>query len=249
MKNRALDMTIEGEKEMLEEKADLYIEPDPGRQVDRKVSRFMVEKMLPKLKGPRVLEMGFGDNYWTKHIIERFGHSYIVDASERLLEEAKKLYGGKVTTYASLFETFMPAERFDTVLATFILDHVKDHVVVLSQAIKWLSDDGVLIIMVPHADSLHRRLAVCMGMQEETHELGETDIQLVHKRVFTIERLERDLREIGYRVIERGGMLAKSIPQSMMVNHTDEMLKGLVELGARLPMEYSAVLVYRCMRA
>lgn len=239
----------EQEQKMLEENSSLYLAPDPGRVVDQKVSRYMVEKMFPHLKGPRVLEMGFGDNYWTGHIIERFGQAYIVDASESLLEKAKEIYGGKVTTYVSLFESFAPKEKFDTVLATFVLDHVADHMAVLRQAQTWLAEGGMLIIMVPHAGSLHRRLAVCMDMQKEEADLGETDIQLVHRRVFTIERLERDLASLGYKVVEKGGMLSKALPQGMMTGFSDEMLKGLVDLGAKLPMEYAAVLVYKCVKA
>ncbi len=239
----------EQEKNMLEENSSLYLEPDPGRVVDQKVSKFMVEKMLPGLKGPKVLEMGFGDNYWTGPIIKKFGRAYIVDASASLLERARELYGDKVTAYVSLFETFEPKEKFDTVLATFVLDHVADHMAVLRQARTWLADNGELLIMVPHAGSLHRRLAVCMGMQKEETDLGATDIQLVHRRVFTIERLEADLASLGYKVVERGGTLSKSLPQGMMTGFSDELLKGLVELGSRLPMEYSAVLVYKCVKA
>lgn len=239
----------EQEKNMLEENATLYLAPDPGRVVDQKVSRYMVEKMFSRLKGPRILEMGFGDNYWTAHIIEKFGQAYIVDASESLLEKAKEIYGSKVTTFVSLFETFEVKEKFDTVLATFVLDHVADHMAVLRQARTWLTENGVLIIMVPHAHSLHRRLAVCMGMQKEETDLGETDLQLVHRRVFTIERLEKDLSSLGYRAVKKGGMLSKALPQGMMTEYSDEMLKGLVELGSVLPMEYAAVLVYECVKA
>lgn len=238
----------EQEQKMLEENSSLYLAPDPGRVVDQKVSKYMVEKMFPALKGPKVLEMGFGDNYWTAHIIKTFGHAYIVDASESLLEKAKEIYKDKVTAYVSLFETFESKEKFDTVLATFVLDHVADHMAVLRQARTWLAEDGVLIIMVPHALSLHRRLAVYMGMQKEEADLGETDIALVHRRVFTIERLERDLAALGYKVVEKGGMLSKALPQGMMTEFSDEMLKGLVELGSRMPMEYAAVLVYKCMK-
>lgn len=239
----------EQEKNMLEENSSLYLAPDPGRVVDQKVSRYMVEKMLPGLRGPKVLEMGFGDNYWTGPIIEKFGRAYIVDASASLLEKARELYGDKVTTYVSLFETFETKEKFDTVLATFVLDHVADHMAVLSQARTWLADGGEVLIMVPHAGSLHRRLAVCMGMQKEETDLGETDIQLVHRRVFTIERLEADLASLGYRVVQKGGMLSKALPQGMMTGFSDEILKGLVELGSSLPMEYAAVLVYKCVKA
>lgn len=239
----------EQEKNMLEENSSLYLDPDPGRVVDQKVSKYMVEKMLPGLKGPKVLEMGFGDNYWTGPIIKKFGQAYIVDASESLLEKAKELYGDKVKTFVSLFESFESKEKFDTVLATFVLDHVADHMAVLKQARTWLKEDGVLVIMVPHAGSLHRRLAVCMGMQKEETDLGQTDIELVHRRVFTIDHLESDLKTLGYKVVEKGGMLSKALPQGMMTGYTDEMLKGLVELGSRLPMEYAAVLVYKCIKA
>lgn len=237
---------MENEKEMLEEKADLYISPDAGRQVDQALSRHMVDAVFPMLQGTRIMEMGFGDNYWTDGIIRKFGHAHIVDASQKLLTEAKRLYGDKVSTYQSFFEEFEPDNAFDTVLATFILDHVSDPVTVLRQARTWLADDGQIIIMVPHANSLHRRLAVCMGMQNTTTDLGSTDITLNHRRVYTIERLSSDIADAGLRIIELGGLLTKALPQAMLGDLPDEVLRGMVRLGAELPVEYSAVLVCRC---
>lgn len=237
---------MNGEKEQLETIANAYITPDPGRIIDQKTVRLIVKEIMPMIKGPKVLEMGFGDNCWTDSIIRNFGHSYIVDASKKLIDKARKIYNDKITIYQSFFEEFTPIERFDTILSTFVLEHVEDPVQVLGMTKNWLNDDGTLIVIVPNADSLHRRLAVCMGMQKNTWDIGETDKKMGHRRVYTIDKMAKDISKAGLKIIDKKGIHVKLFPQAMMKDCTDEMLNGLVKLGMKLPMEYSASIVFTC---
>src|SRR3989338_5602652 len=110
----------------LDKISDNYTNPDDGFRVDNKIVDMLSGRVVNIVKGPAVLEMGLGYGAWTSKIIQKFGYSYIVDASECLIKEAKTKYGDKVTTYLSAFEEFTPQSRFDTVLATYILEHVDD---------------------------------------------------------------------------------------------------------------------------
>src|SRR5512135_2397582 len=103
-----------------------YRQPDAGRRVDQKLISLLVGRTIPWMTGPEVLEMGSGDDQWTKRLIEHFGHSHLVDGSRTLIEAARRKYGAKLTTYHSLFEECNPAKQFDTVLSSLVLEHVED---------------------------------------------------------------------------------------------------------------------------
>jgi len=239
---------IECEAALLERIAREYREPDPGRKIDQKITAWAVDRILPWITGPDVLELGFGDDNWTGKIIDRFGHSHIVDASSLLLADAKKKYGPKLQVYQSLFEEFKPEKQFDAIVASYVLEHVADPVQVLRLACTWLNPKGHVIIMVPHADSLHRRLAVAMGIQSATTDLGPTDRQLGHRRVYTIGRMEEDIAEAGLRIVQRRGTFLKLLPQGMMTQFSDAMLLGFMNLGDELPMEYASSIAFDCVK-
>jgi 2-polyprenyl-3-methyl-5-hydroxy-6-metoxy-1,4-benzoquinol methylase len=239
----------ETESALLERIAQEYQHPDPGRMVDRRFLDWTVERLLPWIDGPDVLELGFGDDQWTSKILARFGRTHIVDAAGNLLDLARAKYGPRVTTYHSLFEEFTPDKRFDSIVASYVLEHVEDPVEVLTKAATWLRPKGRILIVVPHADSLHRRLAVCMGLQRTTDVLGPTDRQMGHRRVHTIARMEDEIRRSGLTVVRRRGTLLKPLPQGMMANFSAAMLEGFMKLGDETPIEYASSIAFDCARA
>ena len=164
----------EPEMAKLDRIAREYREPDPGRRVDQKLISLLVGRTLPWIAGPEVLEMGSGDDQWTRRLIERFGHAYLVDGSHTLIEAARKKHGARLTTYHSLFEKLNPGKQFDTVLSSLVLEHVADPEKVLATAAQWVKPNGHLIVIVPNALSLHRRLAVAMGLTRAADEPNQS---------------------------------------------------------------------------
>lgn len=237
------------EIESLEKIALQYTEPDAGRNVDKKTIAMTADKIMKWIEGPNVLEMGVGDDEWTSRIVAKIGHTHIVDASKILLEIPKKKYGSSVTTYDSLFEVFAPDKKFDTIVASFVLEHVEDPVAILKNTLNWLADNGRVIAIVPHANSLHRRLAVTMGLQEKSSDLGPTDQRMGHRRVYDMASFEHDLTSAGYEIEYQRGFFMKLIPQSLMANFSDELLKGLMDLSDTMPMEYASSIAYVCRKA
>lgn len=224
-----------------------YLAPTPDRQVDRRFVVHLIDWLLPRLHGHRVLECGVGDQLWTDRLVDRFPEVTSLDGSPELLAVTAARMAGRPTWsgVCALFEAYSPTRPFDLVLMTYVLEHVADPGLVLRRAHDWLCPGGEVVITVPHALSLHRRLAVCMGLQALPDELGPADRRVCHRRVFTWFGLEKLIVEAGFSILERRGFITKLLPNSLLVECTDAQLKGMFDLGLELPIEYSSALCYR----
>ncbi len=220
-----------------------YMTLTPDLVVDQTVREFICDFVLPRLEGPRVLELGVGDQIWTPRLVQRFSHVTTVDGSRELLNEMEKtLSAGNWTPVVSLFEEYQPEELFDTILLTYVLEHVDDPLLVVSKARTWLRPGGRLAIVVPHALSLHRRLAVKMSIASYCGQLGDNDRRWGHKHCFTIYEMQKIVVGAGFSIVEQRGMFTKTLPNSMLAQCSREQLRGLCELGLELPVEYSAAI-------
>jgi hypothetical protein len=56
--------------------------------------------------------------------------------------------------------------------------------------------------------------------------------------------MEKLIVDAGFKVIEKKGMFTKILPNSMLVQCSDEQLRGMFELGLELPIEYSAAIYF-----
>jgi 2-polyprenyl-3-methyl-5-hydroxy-6-metoxy-1,4-benzoquinol methylase len=147
------------------------------------------------------------------------------------------------TGIRTFFEDYVPEHRFDVVLATYVLEHVTDPALILRLAqTTWLEPGGVLAVAVPNGFSLHRRLAVKMGLASRPDELGEGDRRIGHKHCFTPDEMGQLLEDCGFEVTEQFGMITKALPNGLLAGCNDAQLKGLFQLGVDLPMEYSGAI-------
>ena len=229
--------------EKLEQIAEVHLNRHPAHIVDSKALTLDMEKMLSHVIGPEVLELGFGDGMWTGRLIDLFGHTHIVDASKKLLDHARTNHGeDRVKVFNSLFETFSPPDglRFNTIVATHILEHVDNPIVVLRRASSWLAPGGKILIIVPNATSLHRRLAVMMGIQKTVYDFSPRDHEVGHQRVYDIATLRDDVGKAGYVIEVERGLFLKTLPNGMMTEFSDALLKALVDISDEMPVEYMA---------
>lgn len=225
---------------------DIYLNPTPERKVDQKRVELTADFIIPKLKGDRILELGVGDQVYTPKLVEMFKEVVTIDASYELLNEMKKKLADKPwTPIVTLFEEFKPDKKFDVVLATNVLEHVDNPSLILELAYKkWLNEGGVLVVVVPHALSLHRRLGVKMGLASYLGELSDADKRNGHKWCFSCFDMEKMLSKAGFEIVEKKGMFSTLFPNSMLMQCNNDQLRGMFELGLELPIEYSAVFYF-----
>lgn len=226
-------------KEQLELYADKHLSPDlVVDRIDAYCANLDVKKVLSFVKGNLVLEMGAGSGYYTEECIKTFGHSYIVDASSKLLIEAKNKYLNSVTCFESYFEEFTPPDnlKFNAILATHVFEHFEDTVLVLKKAINWLAPHGRIIITVPNAESIHRKLAVKMGLQKSIYDLSARDKEVGHVRVYDLDKLKEHVSQAGgYKIVLESGLFLKTVHLGLMKDYSDDLLKALFDISEEIP--------------
>lgn len=218
----------------LEIYAEKYVNPDDGMKVDERLLEILSSRVMKYVKGPKVLEMGVGAGTYTNKIIDKFGISYVVDGSNKLLEKQKSIYKNDLVIYNSYFEEFKSDLKFDTILATNVLEHVDDPVLVLKNMKNCLNEDGEILIIVPNANSLHRNYGKTLNIIKDLTQLGESDFKIGHKRVYTAELLEQHIKDAGLKVKSKLPTFIKLLSNSQMNNFTDFQLEGLFLLAERL---------------
>lgn len=226
---------------------DEYLDPSPDRQVDQRLNEFVAEYVVPRMGTGHVLELGIGDFVWTPLLLKQFKTVTTLDASGELIRareaECRDARWHTVETY---FENYLPEKKFDVVIATYVLEHVDDVDAILDKAFNdWLKPGGKIATVVPHALSLHRRLAMTMDLIDDPATLGDTDRRMGHKRVMTHLDMEQVMQKAGFRIVEQRGMIAKTLPNSQLVGCSDEQLRGLFNLGLELPIEYSGAIFFQ----
>jgi SAM-dependent methyltransferase len=184
----------------------------------------------------RVLEMGYGTGLTTGELLERGVPIEVLEGSPKLCAAARERHGGQgLVVHEALFEQFVPSSPYEAVLAMHIAEHVDDPAELFATVAGWLKANGSIIVVVPNAQSLHRRLAVRMGLQQELDDLSPRDHLVGHQRVYDLEGLAADLGSAGFVVQEQFGYQLKTTPNSMMVDWPHDLLAALVDISEELP--------------
>lgn len=191
-------------------------------------------------EGSRVLEMGFGEGNVTQGLLEANMKVEIVEGAALLVEKADQKYGSDVITHHEIFENFKPKGKFDCILATNILEHVDDPLAILELVNRWCDESTLLVVTVPNAMSLHRRLAVKMGLQPTLDTLSERDHLVGHQRVYDYEMLVKQVNSVGFKVVAEKGFLLKVLPNSMMKDFSAELVDALYEVADEFPIKFTA---------
>ncbi|SDQ16373.1 Methyltransferase domain-containing protein [Paraburkholderia fungorum] len=184
--------------------------------------------------GARVLEMGFGEGNVTRQLLDAGMRVDIIEGAELLVNSARELYGDTVQIHHALFAEFRPEHEYDAILATNILEHVGDPAETLASIRQWCGNDTRVVVTVPNAESIHRRLAVLMGIQPQLDTLSPRDHLVGHQRVYDMDRLTREVQEAGFRIVDQKGFLLKVLPNSMLKDMPQALIDALYAISDQL---------------
>ncbi|MGU9951871.1 MAG: class I SAM-dependent methyltransferase [Gammaproteobacteria bacterium WSBS_2016_MAG_OTU1] len=194
-----------------------------------------------------VMELGYGEGNFTKALVEQGYTPTVLDGSDILLEKAQAIHGDAIIIKHGLFEKFFPEEQYDCVLATHVLEHVDEPAALLKHIKKWLTPGGKIIIIVPNKESIHRQLAVLMGLQPALDTLGERDKLVGHQRVYSLETLQQDVAAAGLNTLTTAGFFLKTLPNSMMLDYSRELVEALNKISSLLPKNLLANIGLVCL--
>ena len=211
---------------------------------DKRLIRFRYQTLKPHLQGPEGLELGPAEGEMTQFLVNDFERLTVVEGSGELLAQIP--VRSSLNKVHSLFEEFKPDRRYNTIIMEHVLEHVDRPVALLMKVKEWLMPTGKILIGVPNGNSIHRLVAVKMGLLKHPCELNSRDHALGHRRVYTQDTLRVDLQEAGLHLVEIGGVFFKPLSNKQIQDHwTEEMIQGFYELGKDFP-ENSAELYAVC---
>jgi SAM-dependent methyltransferase len=182
----------------------------------------------------RVLEMGYGTGLTVRELRALGVPIEVLEGSPLLVEEVRRRHP-ELTVHQGMFEEYAPGPVYDAVLALHVAEHVDEPRSLFAHIATWLRPGGRFVVAVPNAESLHRRLAVSMGLQERLDSLSRRDHLLGHQRVYTLDGLRADVEAAGLRVVDELGWFIKVVPNAMMLEWDPALLQALFDVSDALP--------------
>ncbi len=179
------------------------------------LGQFIAQSCIECVPSGTVLDLACGDGELTRRFAAHYERVVGVDASTSHLATARASNCG-AEFHESLVEDFHTEERFDGVFMVCLLEHVVDPAALLRKAASFLKHDGQLVVHVPNANALNRRIAVKMGSLASCEELSPFDIEVAgHRRSYTMASLRAEITRADLKLGETGGVFLKmmSTPQ------------------------------------
>ena len=177
---------------------------------------YQAQSVLESKRGESLLDMPCGDGYITGILAEHFKKTVALDASNTHLQIAKKTVQN-VDFHHSLIENFETKEKFDTITIINGLEVVINPTAILKKAKSLLSDSGIIIVHVPNAHAINRKIATIMGTLESCEELSPFDIEIAGRRgSFTLQTLTECVENAGLEIISKNGIFYKMLSTPQM---------------------------------
>lgn len=199
-------------------------------------------------RGSRILDLGYGDGLVFDSLLN-FAETNdcsvsMIEGSGKLVEQAQKHANGRAKVEQSFFETYTPDRKFDIILASHVLEHVDDPVELLKHMATICNEGARIIGLVPNSGSIHRRLAVLMGLQPYLDSLSPRDNLVGHQRVYSLATLTEDFNSSPWQIKETRGFFLKPLANSQLLSYDKSVIAALLQISDELPTEICANIAF-----
>lgn len=183
----------------------------------------------------KTLELGPAEGVMTNFLVNDSKELTVVEGSKVFSDNLKQKYAS-IKVYNSLFEDFKTDEKFDSIILGHVLEHVENPVEILNLVKNWLTPDGLVFAAVPNSNSIHRQVAVLMGLLEKENSMSELDLHHGHRRVYNYKEFQEDFTKAGLNIIKTGGYWFKPVSNAQIAQSwSKEMLDAFMVLGEKYP--------------
>ena len=197
-------------------------------------NRYAFSVLKPHLRGQSILEIGPAEGTQTELLVQSKIQLTLLEPTEDLANKLATRFPD-VKIVRELIEGYNPAQRFDSIVISHVLEHVNDPVEVLGRIRNMLASNGVVCAVVPNGNSLHRQAGVLMGLLPHECALNEHDIAIGHRCVFSPGLFRRCFTEAKFRIMTFGGYWLKQLSNEQLKDWPDEFLNIYFKIGERYP--------------
>lgn len=181
------------------------------------------------------LELGPAEGLATEHLAQRFDDLTCVDGAREFCARLRQRHP-RAAVHEALFETYEPGRAFDNIILGHVLEHVEAPRPLLARVREWLAPGGRVFAAVPNARSIHRQMAVLMGLLDAENALNDTDRHHGHRRVYDPEGFRQEFLQAGLRIELFGGYWLKPLSNRQIdESWTPEMIAAAMAVGERCP--------------
>lgn len=217
----------------------------PGKKYnydfDAIVRRYMMREFAGHFAAGPALELGCYHGDSTVELAKSFPDLTVIEASPEAMSVARARVSPRVKFVNARIEDVELDRRFKSIFMINTLEHLEDAHAALTRAAGWLDAGGKLFVLVPNADAASRQIAVHMGIVDHNEAVTAAEWRHGHRRTYSFDTLERDLRACGLTVRARGGLIFKALAnfqfdRALEAGIIDESyVDGCYELGCLHP--------------
>jgi 2-polyprenyl-3-methyl-5-hydroxy-6-metoxy-1,4-benzoquinol methylase len=230
------------ERDMKDYTAQYYALPFEPFQA--KYRRALVLREVARKNPKRLLEIGCGVTPLFTDLGEDIEVT-VIEPTDEFSVNARKLADthGRVNIVQSFVEDYTcPQADFDMIVLSCLLHEVSDPARLLASVRRLCNPDTLLHVNVPNAGSLHRLLAVSMGLIADTGVQSEAQRTMQQRAmIYDMDSLQVELNNGGFTVTEHGSIFIKPFTHGQMQRLIDDgfmtpdMLDGFDKLANVLP--------------
>lgn len=210
------------------------------------MDRLMIEREIEIIsrydrQGKSALEIGCGDGTCSVALSALFDDFEVIEPATGNVELLKQRLPD-VTCHNVLLEDFQSKRKFDYIFFLNVIEHVEDPVGSLRALSGLLRDEGLIFISAPNCMSLNRRAGFKLNMLPSYDQLAPKDIEVGHRRLYTVEMMREHCADAGLKVLDMKGMYLKPLSESQMYGLGDDVVRAFYALGEDIP-QYCASLL------
>jgi 2-polyprenyl-3-methyl-5-hydroxy-6-metoxy-1,4-benzoquinol methylase len=143
---------------------------------------------------------------------------------------------GNATFHLSDIDDFTADRRYEHVVAAHLINELPDPLAVLRRVrTELLAPGGLLHVSLTNPDSLHRLVAIEMGLIDDPRALSDRGRSLATVEIFDADRLEAIAREAGFACVHLEPILLKPLTNAQMADLPDAVIEGLDRVARRFP--------------
>lgn len=224
-----------------------YVE-EPFEATMVEIRKRTVIEQCEKYKHRNILEIGCGmDPFFLD--FKDYKKMVIVEPGEVFADHARKLAdseGANIQIVCGFLEEQIENIKslniaFDFIILSSVLHELDEPQKMLSAIKELCSEETVVHINVPNANSIHRLIAIEAGLIKDTHEQSEQMRKMQRKRTYDMELLKEEITKAGLKTIDSGSYFIKPFTHLQMQRCLDEgiidenVITGLEKLIQYIP--------------
>jgi 2-polyprenyl-3-methyl-5-hydroxy-6-metoxy-1,4-benzoquinol methylase len=213
---------------------------DPDRDFDSRYTRATGARVAERVRpGDRVLELGCATGLMSASVAAAGGWVTGIDHAEAYLERARarELPGARFVRAALEEPGWEDAagRGHAHVLACNLLHEMRDPAGLLARAREVLAPGGLVHVSLQNPLSIHRLVAVEMGLIADAAEVSENGRRYATRGVFGARELMDMAWRAGLATVAREGVMLKPLPNAMMESLPEDVLDGFERAARHLP--------------